>query len=157
MEEPPVDKYHVIHFTANFDGTPISYWGPTFGTDLGVSDELFAELEAWSLTFEGLRDDDSPSGWMPGFDADGYEAEGDALAQRIADNLGSTWAISRRRWVGLPRGWADAYWIRSSGQAIDVATLARAERRAQKHRDDDERWAAAVARGAKFELRNRST
>jgi hypothetical protein len=148
----PVDKYHLIFFEANFDGTPLSYFGPTMGDDLGVSEELWSELEAWSIVCERFEDVDSSTGWKSGFDAAGYERDGDELAMRIALTLGLDWAFERRHFNGFRRARSQPYWIRSEQPAKDPSALVRAETLARGRRESDERFVAARARGAKFDI-----
>jgi len=75
--------------------------------DIGLSDELGDRLEAWMDTFDAIYDEDDVAGsdFANEVDRLAWEAEGHALAQVIAAELGSGWEIKQdfTSWRGKDR------------------------------------------------------
>lgn len=70
---------------------------PVDADDIGLSDDLADRLESWMDVFDAIYDEaDEAASDFPG-EADrlAWEAEGTALADAIAKELGPAWAISQ--------------------------------------------------------------
>jgi len=70
---------------------------PVDADDLGLSDQLADRLESWMDTFDAIYDevDEAASDFADEGERTAWEAEGAALAEAIAAELGPDWEVSR--------------------------------------------------------------
>lgn len=65
--------------------------------EVGLSDELADRLEAWMDSFDAIYDEDEPeaSAFSDAEEERDWLAEGEAIAEAIADELGPGWSVMR--------------------------------------------------------------
>lgn len=89
-----------IRLMADYECWPL-WWdgdgrvGNIAPADLGLSDGLSADLSAWASAYDATlnRDDPASSGFASSDDQQQFHAQGERLATRVADELGSNAAV----------------------------------------------------------------
>lgn len=80
---------------------------PVDAEDLGLSDALADRLESWMDGFDAIYDeaDEAASDFASAADRGAWEAEGAALAEAVAAELGSNWQVTQDllSWRGKTR------------------------------------------------------
>lgn len=149
-----MDKHHRIVFAADYGvETPLHYRGPYLPESFGLSPDLCLQLESWASLFDHAVGDDAVRPWKHGFDSERYENEGDQLARCVADELGSRWAVQRRR------AWApdsESIWIRSTEPGSREGAESAAEPIAERAKQQEERLRAIRDRGGKLDIAPRN-
>lgn len=69
---------------------------PVDAEDIGLSEELADRIEAWMDGFDAIYDeaDEAASDFASAAERQGWEAEGLAIAEAVAAELGTGWQVS---------------------------------------------------------------